>query len=407
MNALRDDDHVVVVGAGLAGWRVVESLRREGYRGLVTLIGDEAHAPYDRPPLSKQVLSGKWDVERVTLASPTQIVDALASLRLGEAAVELDVDTTSVRLASGDWIRGTRVVLALGARARGLRYESSGSLPTLRTLDDAIRLTNTVSSLEPGDVVVVIGGGFVGAEVATSLRARGATPVVLEANSQPLETVLGEQVAQWLFTLASDAGVELRVNQRINDVVTDGDGFRLHLDGGEVGAKAVVAAVGSSLDLEWLEGSGINLDGGVVVDAHAQCAPNVAAVGDVARFPLRTVGGVERVRIEHWQVAVDHAHSLAKYWMGGEVASELTIPYFWSDQYGKKIQVLGHPDPSDDVALVHGDRSRGAWLALYLRDGVVGSVVALSQPRALTLSKVLLESRTSLDEALRDRPWAN
>ena len=407
MSGLRDDDHVIVVGAGLAGWRFVESLRREGFSGSVTMVGDEDRAPYDRPPLSKQCLSGKWPLDRVGLASGEQLRDSRATVRLGQRVTGLDVDAATVRLDDGAVLTGSHVVLAVGARARPLAFASWGPVDTLRTYDDAERLGRRVASLSPGDVVGVIGGGFLGAEIATSLRARGLRPIVFEAAAEPLLAAVGPEAAHWLHRLAGEGGVELRTSQRLVDVAPSDGGATIDVGDASIEVAAVVAAVGSSLDLDWLEGSGIPLDDGVVVDGNLLASPRVAAIGDVARFPMTVAGVQELVRVEHWQVATEHAARLARHWMNGESDEVPMVPYFWSDQYGKKIQMLGHPDPSDHVVRVSGDPDDGRWLALYSRREIVTGALALSHPRALMLAKVLLDSPTSLGDALERAPWAH
>ena len=406
MTPLRSSDHVIVVGAGLAGWRFVESLRVEGYRGALTLVGDEPHAPYDRPPLSKQVLSGKWEVEKATLASPQQLAESGATLRLGVRAAQLDVEATAVRLSDDSLLVGTHVVLATGSRARPLSFASSGALDTLRTRDDLVHLDGELASLAPASVAAVIGGGFVGAEVATSMKARGLVPVVLEAAERPLIAAVGEEASTWLLPLAANAEVELRTNQRLNNVTKSDPGYVLDFDDGtHLDARTLLAAVGSTLDLEWLANSGLTLDEGVVVDRDFQAAPRVAAIGDVARFVLRGAIGEEVVRVEHWQNATEHAAELAHFWMSGDSAVGVIVPYFWSDQYGQKIQMLGHPHPSDDVAIVSGSLDEGRWLALYSRDRLVSGALSLSHPRHLALAKPLLESPTTLNDALASAPW--
>jgi 3-phenylpropionate/trans-cinnamate dioxygenase ferredoxin reductase subunit len=408
VTALTSSDHVLVVGAGLAGWRLAESLRTEGFDGKITLIGDEVHLPYDRPPLSKQVLSGKWDVAKASLATHDHVVSLAATMRLGARVTHLDVDSTSVTLADSSEVHGTRVAIATGCRARELRVPSSGLLPSLRSRDDLERLNDTLARLAPKGVVAIVGGGFVGAEVATSLSTRGFTPIVVEAAARPLQSVLGDEVSTWLLRLASDFGVELRTNHQLQDVTTDDLGYHLTFgDGTILDAGAVLAAVGSSLDLEWLNDSGLHLDNGVVVDNDLQAAPGVAAIGDVARFPWSNAAGEELVRIEHWQVATDHAAQLADFWMGGGSETTSMVPYFWSDQYGKKLQLLGHPRPNDEVVRVSGSPDEGRWLALYSRDSFVTGVVTLSQPRGLALSRGLLESPTTLDQALAAAPWSS
>jgi len=394
-------DHVVVVGAGLAGWRTCEELRRHGFSGRLTLVGDEAEAPYDRPPLSKQVLRGKWGVEHTTLATAEKIAQNQVELHLDTAASGLDAARTTVRLAHGGVVAGTHVVVATGARARRTPWYSAG-LYELRTRRDAERLVARLSALSPGDVVVVIGAGFIGAEVATALHERGLRPVVLESSTRPLLHVLGTTVAQWLAPLASAAGIELRTEQRIVDVAV-GDGGRVEVafDSGEsLPAAAAVVGVGAQPNVEWLDGSGLLIDNGVVVDEHHMAGARVAAVGDVARFPYHG----ELARIEHWQVATDHASALARYWTTGDDGAPL-VPYFWSDQYGKKIQMLGHPRADDEVTKVK-ETPDGHWLGLYHRAGRVTGLVALSQPRALMLSRGLLEHTTSLTDALARAPWA-
>jgi len=407
VSQLRWSDHVVVVGAGVAGWRFVESLRREGYEGALTLVGEEDHVPYDRPPLSKQILSRKWDLEKITLATPEKLEASRVTLRLGVRATRLDASNTAIVLADGSTVEGTHVVLATGSLARPLSFPSSGTLATLRNYDDVTRLDAALAPLAPESVVVIIGGGFVGAEAATSIKTRGLTPLVLEAAPRPLIGVLGEEVSAWLEDLGSDFDVEVRTNQHLRDVRTDKGGFAVDFDdGSSLATSAILAAVGSSIDLAWLEGSGLTLDHGVVVDRDLQAAPNVAAIGDVARFVVASAMGEEVARIEHWEVATEHAAQLARYWTSGERSTAVAIPYFWSDQYGKKIQMLGHPRPSDDVVMVEGGRASGKWLALYARDGYLTGAVSLSQPRGLALTKKLLEEPTTLKAAMASAPWS-
>jgi NAD(P)H-nitrite reductase large subunit len=406
VSPLESSDHVVVVGAGLAGWRFVETIRQFGYHGAVTLIGDEHHAPYDRPPLSKQILSGKWGLDKATLATPEKLEGVDATVLLGRRAVHLDVDAKRVRLDDDSIVTGTHVVLATGTRARPLTFNSSGPLSTLRTFDDASRLDEMASALDPDSVVAVIGGGFVGAEVATSFLARGLRPVVLEVAERPLIGVVGNEASTWLHRLGPAAGVEVRTSQSVRDVTVSAHNVTIDFDDGEsLGARAVIAAVGSALDLEWLADSGLPLDDGVVVDHFLEAAPGIAAIGDVARFVHRSGLDEEHIRVEHWQVAADHAWQLAHHWMGKP--EEPALPYFWSDQYGKKIQMLGHPHPDDEVVMVAGSAEELKWLALYVRAHVVTAVLTLSQPRGLALARVLLDDVTTIDDALALAPWAS
>jgi 3-phenylpropionate/trans-cinnamate dioxygenase ferredoxin reductase component len=408
LSVLEPSDHVVVVGAGFGGWRFVEALRREGFEGAITLLGDEVHAPYDRPPLSKQVLSLKWDVEKATLATPDRLTAANVDLRLGVAAVGLDIESNTVHLADGSSVSGTHIVIATGTRARRLPFSADDSILSLRNRDDEMRLRSELEGIDPGSVIAIIGGGFVGAEVATQLQGRGFQTLVLEAAERPLIGVVGAEVSSWLERLAGDAGVELRSSQHIADVVHHGDGYSVVFeDGTTLAAALVVLAVGAVVNVEWLEESGLVIDNGVVVDMNLLATERIAAIGDVARFGWPNVMGEDLVRVEHWEAANMHAQHLAHFWTTGASPEAYMIPYFWSDQYGKKIQMLGHPNPDDDVVRVHGTPEEGKWVALFSRGGVVSGVIALGQPRALMLSKPFLERPTTLARALEEAPWAN
>ncbi len=395
---LTSTDHVVVVGAGLAGWRFIESLRRDGYEGKITLIGDEPYAPYDRPPLSKQVLSGKWEIDKTVLASDEALESANITSIFGVSATSLDVTNHTVTLENGETVSGTHIVIATGTRARRISFSDESLVHTIRNRKDIEGLNALLATVPEGATIAVIGGGFIGAEAATALKARGLTPVVLEALQRPLIGALGDQASQWLLPLASNAEIELRTSQVIRDV---SDGSVVFADGSTLEVAAVVLGVGAEVNTEWLQSSGLVLDGGVVVDEHLLASPTIGALGDVAKFPFKG----ELTRIEHWQVATDHAAALSLHWAKGEKAPDM-VPYFWSDQYGKKIQMLGHPHPSDDVVKVAGSDEEGKWLALYSRGGVVTGILSLSQPRWLMVSKVLLDEETTLTRAMELQPWA-
>ncbi len=395
---LTSTDHVVVVGAGLAGWRFIESLRRDGYEGKITLIGDEPYVPYDRPPLSKQVLSGKWEIDKTVLASDEALESANITSIFGVSATSLDVTNHTVTLENGETVSGTHIVIATGTRARRIPFSDESLVHTIRNRKDIEGLNALLATVPEGATVAVIGGGFIGAETATALKARGLTPVVLEALQRPLIGALGDQASQWLLPLASNAEIELRTSQVIRDV---SDGSVVFADGSSLEVAAVVLGVGAEVNTEWLQSSGLVLDGGVVVDEHLLATPTIGALGDVAKFPFKG----ELTRIEHWQVATDHAAALSLHWAKGEKAPDM-VPYFWSDQYGKKIQMLGHPHPSDDVVKVAGSDEEGKWLALYSRGGVVTGILSLSQPRWLMVSKVLLDEETTLTRAMELQPWA-
>lgn len=406
MNSLDNGSHVVVIGAGLAGWRLSETLRRHNFGGTLTVIGEESHYPYDRPPLSKQVLSGKWSVERTALVPSGSEVAASIEWRLGQRAISFDRATMTVHLDSGDSVRGSHIALCTGSRARRLRIPGSDHAHYLRTRDDLVRLEESMSHATTERPWIVVGAGFLGAEVATALVNRHVPVNVIESAAWPLVGVVGERAAQWLFQSTREFGVDVLTQRDLRAIDVDGDGLLLDVGGVEVPAAGVIAAVGSSLELEWLSDSGLRIDDGVVVDGSFQAAPGVAAIGDIARFPFVSGAGTESIRVEHWQTAVEQALRCAKYWLDGEPSTDTLVPYFWSDQYGKKIQMLGHPRANDDVEIVHGSAQSLTWLALYSRDDLVTGLLSLSQPRALMKAKILLERPMSRSEAFDLSPWS-
>ena len=384
---------VLIVGASLGGVRTAAALRREGYEGEIVIIGDEPHEPYDRPPLSKQILMGKWGPEKLALLNETTHGELRAEWYLGSAAVALSSNgqTHIVTLANGATVTGDTVVIATGTRARRLPFSADSELLAVRTLDDTTALLSRVETLAPGTRVAIIGAGFIGAEVASALLARELVPVVYETQPRPLNAVLGETAATWLEGLPGLAGVQVRVNQTINDVTLSGDGIAVVTSEGSEEFALGILGVGATVNTEWLEGSPVVLNRGVVVDESLLAAQGIYAVGDVALFPFARAGRREVIRIEHWQIANDHATYVAQHITGKTQEPFATVPYFWSDQYGKKIQMLGHPSPSDPIEMVQGSVEEGKWLAYYRHDGVVTGVLALNNARELMLARPLLE----------------
>jgi phthalate 3,4-dioxygenase ferredoxin reductase subunit len=408
MTALTSSDSVAIVGAGLAGWRLAEALRRDGFSGTLTLLSDEEHRPYDRPPLSKQVLSAKWPIERCELASDEQLVELNINLLTNTSAQSLDVARHRITVRDGHDVEASHIVIATGARARTLEYSATSGVHTVRSRSDVARLLSDLGSLDAGSDIVIVGGGFIGAEAATSLLSLGHRPVVLEAMARPLMNVVGNDVSLWLEHLASDAGVDLRGSQAVRDVFNQGESLVVEMaDGSRISAGLVIVAIGAVPNTEWLDSSGLELRGGVVVDDHLRAVENIWAMGDVARFTWRHDPFVEEVRIEHWQTANDHAQYLAAQFLSNEPSPPplSMVPYFWSDQYGKKIQMLGHPAPSDDVTCVLGSPDDAKWLALYSRADIVTGLLSLSQPRALMVSRDLVAEHATLENALTRQPW--
>lgn len=365
---------VVVVGASAAGLAAAETLRREGYEGAVTLVGDEPHAPYDRPPLSKQILEGRWDAGRLPLRGRDEL-DALGlDLRLGTAATGLDPAGRTVALADGAEVPYDGLVIATGVRPRRLPGDHKGA-HVLRTLDDALALKDRLTA---GKRLVVVGAGFLGAEAAAVARGLGAEVTVLEPAPVPLAPAVGEDVGRVLSRAHLDHGVDLRTGVTVTEVT--GDGVRL-ADGGRVAADEVLVAVGSVPNTEWLEGSGLALGNGLECDEFSAAAPGVYGAGDVACWHNPLFGTA--MRIEHRTNATEQGMAAARNLLAPAPEARRPyqpVPYFWSDQYGMRIQAYGYLRGHEEVAVVEGSLDEGAFLAAYRRGDRLTGVLAVGVP---------------------------
>lgn len=389
-------DRLVVVGASLAANRLLRTLRRKGFDGSVTLVGAEPHLPYDRPPLSKQFLAGTTDRDGIALG-PDDLYDGV-DLRLGVAATRLLPGEGRVELADGSTVTGDDVVIATGATPRRLPDQPAlEGLVVLRTLDDAATLRD---ALDGANRLVVVGAGFIGSEVASTARGRGVEVTVLEADTAPVVRGVGPVVGGALARLHRSAGVDLRLGAGV-DAVLGGDGrvtgVRL-ADGSTVEADVVVVGIGVVPATTWLEGSGLRLEHGVVTDDRCRAeggGGHVWAVGDVARWPSARYGRL--LRVEHWTGAMDHAMTVTANLLGGDAVHD-PVPYVWSDQFGHKVQALGHVTADDEVATVAGDLDGDDWVVAYLREGRLAGVVGIDQPRTVMGMRALVDRGASLDE---------
>lgn len=397
-------DKVVVVGASLAGLRAVETLRQDGYAGRIVLIGAEEHLPYDRPPLSKQLLAGTADVEQVMLR-PSGDYDALdLDLRLGTVATALDPASREVELAGGERIGYQALLIATGAAPRVLPGTPPlDGIHVLRTLDNCLALRDDVErAVASGGRIVVVGAGFIGAEVAATCHGRGVGVTVLEALQVPMVNALGLEMASACAALHYDHGVDLRCGVAVSSFLGDGRVKGVVLDDGQrVDADVVVVGIGVTPATAWLDSSGLKLDNGVVCDAtSATEAPGVFAAGDVARWHNPLFG--RDMRVEHWTNAADQGMVAAKNILAGTGAAEpyAPVPYFWSDQYETKIQCVGHPGPGDEVQIVDGSIEDRRFVALYGRAGRLVGALAFSRPRLLMNYRRMISERASWEEAL-------
>jgi 3-phenylpropionate/trans-cinnamate dioxygenase ferredoxin reductase component len=404
-----------VVGASLAGLRAIETMRAEGFDGTISLVGEEFHLPYDRPPLSKQVLSGKWPPERAVLADKRRSSELRVHELLGRRAVRLDVEARRLELDDGDVLTADAVVLACGAAPRLLpgseALTRNDGVFTLRTLDDSLALRADVTATDAARVVV-IGAGFIGAEVASTCAAMGCRVTVLEALDIPLRNVLGPMLGAHCASLHTAHGVDLRTGVSVRGVRTVEGGrgagagsapLEVELSGGEVvPADVVVVGIGVVPNTAWLAESGLTVENGIVCDDRLFAADGVVAAGDVARWHWRHDGGEELIRIEHWEVAAQAGMAAARSLLAGRSAapSFTPVPYFWSDQFDIRFQVLGSPAGDDEVEIVDGSLDEGTFVALFGRTTRLRAVMAIGKPRQLMGYRALLEHGSGWDEAL-------
>ena len=401
---------VVIVGAGLAGIRCAEALRERGFDGQIVLVGDENHSPYTRPPLSKQVLAGTREEDRVQLRSAEEIAGLELDLRTGTAVVALDVESREVRLADGSTLPFDGLVISTGARARSLpAFEGRPGVYTLRTLDDSRALR---AALDEAVSVVVVGGGFIGAEVAATAHGAGKKVTIVEPQEAMLVRGLGTELGGAIEALHRANDVDVRSGTSVEDVNDDGSITTLTLsDGAELAGDVIVLGVGAIPNVEWLEGSGLGLDNGVrcdefcrVLDDSGAPVSGIVAAGDVARW--KSLSQDDNVRVEHWTNAQEQAAAAARtlaFDLGATNESPGAFdptPYVWSDQFGKKIQVVGYVQGTDTAHVVKGDIDSGSFLALMERDGVLVGAVAVAMVPALVKARMLVDSSAALSDAL-------
>lgn len=368
---------ITIVGASLAGLSAARALRALSYDGRIVVVGDEKHEPYDRPPLSKDFLVGKAATADLALSTED---DAALGLdwRLGSTAVWLDPARRAVGLDSGEELISDGVVLATGARARTLRGSALVDVHTLRSLDDALALR---ADFLAGGPVVVIGAGFIGAEVASSARALGLDVTVVEARPTPLEEPLGPEMGAHMSALHTDHGTTLITGVGVVGLVGGSRVRAVRLaDGRELSAATVVVGIGATPNVEWLAGSGLELGPGVRTDAGcATNIPGVVAVGDCASSYNRFAGEV--LRLEHWTNALRQPEIAAATLLGQRHATRPAAPYFWSDQYGVRLQFAGHRRAGDVVEVVDGDPDSRSFTAVYRRGGRQVAVLSVNQSK--------------------------
>jgi 3-phenylpropionate/trans-cinnamate dioxygenase ferredoxin reductase subunit len=392
-SALKSSGRIVIVGASLAGLRGAEALRNEGFRGRLTIIGDEPHEPYDRPPLSKQVLKG-WVRADHTKLPRLRAVDA--EWRLGVAAVGLDRGTRQVRLANGEQIPFDRLLIATGVRARPWPNPTEAALDgvhTVRTCGDAARLQ---AALAAGPKrVLIIGGGFIGSEVASVCREVGLAVTLAERGPAPLAGALGGVIGAIAAQMQRAHGVDLRTGVGVTSLEGDAGGHvrRAHLsDGTTLDVDVVLAALGSLRNVEWLEGArlaagfwGVGCDAGCrAFDIHGVVTDNIFVAGDVARSP-HVLYEYEFLSMEHWDNAVLGAEVAAHNMVCDETDRRpyLLVPAFWSGQFGVNIKSVGVPSFGDEIVFTQGSVKERRFAAAYGRRGRIVAAVTFDHGKWL------------------------
>jgi NADPH-dependent 2,4-dienoyl-CoA reductase/sulfur reductase-like enzyme len=399
---------VVVVGASAGGLGTAEALRRLGHDGAITLVGDETHLPYDRPPLSKQLLRGEWGTERLQLRPTQAIADLDLDLRIGVRAAELRPADRVVVLAGGERLPYDELVVATGVRPRRLPgTDGLSNVHELRTVEDTLALK---AGLRPGRELLVVGGGFIGAEAAATARALGVHVTLLEADAVPMAPVVGTGVGEHLAAVHRRHGVDIRTGVAVDEVLHSGGratGVRL-VDGSVVAADEILVAIGSQPATDWLTGCGLTLDQGLLCDAQLRAGPHVHAVGDVARWynPLFET----TMRVEHRTNAGEQALTVARNILDpGHTRPHAPIPYFWTDQYDLKLQGYGVLAGHDEAAVVAGDLTpgpdRARFLVAYRRGELLSGVLGAGMPPKELLGwRSRVAARTPWREAVPGEP---
>ena len=383
--------HIAVIGASLAGLSAARALRSQGFEGTVTVVGAEVHRPYDRPPLSKRFLTGELTADDLALEGEGEQLDV--HWRLGVAATGLDLGARSVELSDDTQLRADGFVLATGAHARALPGSPAiGGVHTLRTIEDAEALRR---ALVPGARLIVVGAGFIGAEVAGTARSLGLDVTVIEALAVPMLAQLGPEMGAALATLHDDHGTRLICGIGVATLttattdVTDVNGSIVTgvtlTDGRHLPADVVLVGIGATPTIEWLASSGLASRNGVLCDAGgASSVATVVAAGDCAAWLDPSTGTHHRQ--EHWTSAIDQpAIAVATLLNGGvHQGAGMRAPYFWSDQYGARIQFAGSVLPGDEVVIEDGSVAERAFLAVYRRAGEPVAVLSLNRGKLFT-----------------------
>lgn len=373
-------NRIVIVGAGAAGLAAAENLRERGWTGEIVLLGDEVHLPYDRPPLSKQLLAGEADFEHVQLTTAENFAGLDVDLRLGAKAARLDTRAKVVYLADGEGITYDSLVIATGVDARSLApAEGIAGVMTLRTLENAWELR---ANIAPGQHLVIVGAGFIGLEVAATAISKGCIVDVIEPAPSALLGKFPADLARRIEGTHLNRGVRFHFGEVVEDWnVRDGRIESVTLSGGKtLTTDAALVGIGTMPAVGWLDGSGLEIANGIVCDGQGQTAQDIYAVGDVANWFHPLLGGNQR--IEHRLSAGEQAQVVAAVLTGTDVP-HLDLPFFWTDQYDEKWQAYGYIHGDSELEIVLDDISANRLVAVLRRDGRMEAVIGKNAAKQL------------------------
>ncbi|MEZ0353735.1 NAD(P)/FAD-dependent oxidoreductase [Mycobacterium sp. pR1184] len=395
----------VIVGASIGGVRTAQALRAANYHGRILLVGDEAVPPYDKPPLSKSFLAGTAGLTDIALLSHRQAAELDVEVRLGSRAVHLHLSRDEIELDNGECVGYDHLVIATGARARPSPWGQPDGVHVVRTFEDSRRLR---ADLTRGGRLVIVGGGFIGAEIAATARSLGNSVTIVDPSAVPMERALGQQVGERFIRLHERNGVGTLFGAGVEGITGRRGGFRVALtNGGVLDADYVVVGIGAVPNDDWLISSGLHIDDGVVCDKYLRVpnTTNVFAVGDVCRW--QNPRHDRLTRVEHWTNAVEQAaivgHNIAQ---PGALIACAPVEYVWSDQYDWKVRIVGQAGSTQDclVEVIGEDPDTGRFAGLYSPDGrTLSGVVVVNWPRALIAGRKALAQKTPyavLKEAL-------
>lgn len=376
---------IVVIGAGQAAGQAAASLRQEGFEGDITIIGDEAQAPYQRPPLSKAYLSGEVGLDRVLVRPEKFYSDKNIDLRSSTRAEKIDRTAKTVSVSGGDTISYDKLLISTGSRPRILNIEGSDlkGIHYLRTVDDVDGIREAMTTAKS---LCIVGGGYIGLEVAAVARSSGLNVTVLEMEERILQRVTTPDMSEFYHQLHAGRGVDIRVNTMVSGFEGEGSVSAVLCGAETIAADLVIVGIGIIPNIELAEAAGLHCENGIVVDDHCQTSdPDIYAAGDCTLHPNPILG--RQLRLESVPNAMEQARTASANMLGGD-KTYAAVPWFWSDQYELKLQMVGF-SADGNSAVLRGDKSANEFAVFYLNDGKVVAVDAVNSPKEFMVAKQL------------------